>query len=217
MPIPGKGILITSMNIAAEHEDEFNLWYDREHLAERVAIDGFLEARRWVAANANPKYFATYSTAAFEDLSSPAYSQALANQTAWSNTNIARFEDMIRVVGRITHSRGQGRGGDLCVVRLRPGEKDRTSLRSKIFDLMDPAMILGLISMHLIESDPVLSKSLTEPDKPNPGAGDWFILVEGTDLQVLDRIATERFSNVGAQMVSKGTYKLMWDLAKSDL
>lgn len=217
MPIPGKGILITSMNIAAEHEDEFNLWYDREHLAERVAIDGFLEARRWVADNANPKYFATYSTAAFEDLSSPAYSQALANQTAWSNTNISRFEDMIRVVGRITHSRGQGRGGDLCVVRLRPDEKDRTSLRSKIFDLMDPAMVLGLISMHLIESDPVLSKSLTEPDKPNPGASDWFILVEGTDLQVLDRIASERFSNVGVQMVSKGTYKLMWDLAKSDL
>ncbi len=31
-------------------------WYDREHLEERVAIPGFLEARRYVAHRASPKY-----------------------------------------------------------------------------------------------------------------------------------------------------------------
>ena len=73
MPLAGKGMLITSMDVDAADEEDFNIWYDREHLAERVAIDGFLEARRWIAVEASPKYFCTYSTASFDDLSSPAY------------------------------------------------------------------------------------------------------------------------------------------------
>ncbi len=62
MPLAGKGMLLTSMDIDAADEAEFNRWYDREHLEERVAIDGFLEARRYVAHNASPKYLFLYST-----------------------------------------------------------------------------------------------------------------------------------------------------------
>jgi len=217
MPLAGKGMLITSMDVTAADEQEFNIWYDREHLAERVAIEGFLEARRWIAEQASPKYFCTYSTAAFEDLSSPAYQRALANQTDWSKKNISRFKNMIRAVGRITASRGKGRGGALCVVRLRPAAESAEALRTKIRELMDPGMLPGIISMHLIESDPQLSKSLTEPDKPNPGAGDWFLLIEGTELPAVRALADARFKDTGAAVVSSGTYSLMWDLGKIDL
>jgi len=216
MPLSGKGMLITSMNIDPKHEDEFNLWYDREHLAERVAIDGFIEARRWVAEDADPKYFATYSTAAFSDLSSPAYSQALANQTQWSRENLARFQNMIRVVGRITDSQGQGRGAVLGVVRLRP-ENVTNQAREALKAAMAPGDQLHIISMHLIESDPVLSKSLTEPDKPNPGAADWFVLVEGTSKAAVVELMETRFKTLGIPLISMGTYRLLWDLAKSDL
>ena len=96
MPIAGKGMLLTSMNVDAADEAEFNRWYDREHLEERVAIAGFLEARRYVAHDGNPKYLSLYSTETFEVLDSPAYRTALANQTAWSKANIARFKNMIR-------------------------------------------------------------------------------------------------------------------------
>lgn len=216
MPLSGKGMLITSMNIDPKHEDEFNLWYDREHLAERVAIDGFIEARRWVAEDADPKYFATYSTAAFSDLSSPAYSQALANQTQWSLENLARFQNMIRVVGRITDSQGQGRGAVLGVVRLRP-ENVTNQAREALKAAMAPGEQLHIISMHLIESDPVLSKSLTEPEKPNPGAADWFVLVEGTSKAAVVELMETRFKTLGIPLISMGTYRLLWDLAKSDL
>ena len=56
MPIAGQGMLLTSMDVDPLHEAEFNRWYDREHLEERVAIDGFVEARRYVAHDARPKY-----------------------------------------------------------------------------------------------------------------------------------------------------------------
>ena len=217
MPLAGKGMLITAMDVDAADEQEFNIWYDREHLAERVAIDGFLEARRWLAVDAKPKYFCTYSTNAFADLTGPAYQKALANQTDWSKKNIGRFRNMIRAVGRITASRGQGRGAALVVVRLRPQPGTQDQLRATMNELLDPGMLPGVISLHLIESDPNLSKSLTEPDKPNPGAADWFVLVEGTDLAALQALARERFAATGAAVVSTGSYRLMWDLAKSDL
>ena len=73
MPLAGKGMLLTSMNIEPSDEAEFNRWYDREHLEERVAIPGFLEARRYVAHEGNPKYLSLYSTETFEVLDSPAY------------------------------------------------------------------------------------------------------------------------------------------------
>ena len=181
MPIAGKGMLLTSMDIDAADEAEFNRWYDREHLEERVAIDGFLEARRYVAHDGNPKYLSLYSTETFEVLDSPAYRAALANQTDWSKANIARFKNMIRAVARITISRGTGRGAALGIVRLRPRPAARTSCAPRCDEQLDPAELDGIISMHLIESDPALSKPLTDDAAaPNPGAGDWFVLIDGT-------------------------------------
>lgn len=218
MPLRGKGMLITSMDVDPAEEADFNLWYDREHLAERVAIDGFIEARRWIAEEAPTKYFCTYSTETFEVLNSPAYQKALANQTEWSKHHISRFRNPGRVVGRITVSRGQGRGGVLGVVRLRPNSADDPSaLREKLRELLDPGMIPGIISMHLVEGDPELSKNLTNPDASDPGVGDWYVLIDGSGLSAVKGLTIERFQKPEAQVVSTATYRLLWDLAKTDL
>jgi hypothetical protein len=217
MPLAGKGMLLTSMDIGVSDEAEFNRWYDREHLEERVAIDGFLEARRYVAHDGKPKYLSLYSTATFEVLDSPAYRTALANQTAWSKANISRFKNMIRAVARITISRGTGRGAALGIIRLRPAAGSAEQLRAALRDQLDPAKLDGIISMHLIESDPLLSKPITDdPSAPNPGAGDWFVLIDATDVNAVPAAAA-RFAAFKAETVSSGVYNLMWDIAKSDL
>ena len=82
-------MLLTSMDIDAADEPDFNRWYDREHLEERVAIDGFLEARRYVAHTGSPKYLFLYSTKSIDVLDSPAYRARLNNPTAWSKTTMA--------------------------------------------------------------------------------------------------------------------------------
>jgi hypothetical protein len=219
MPIAGKGMLLTSMNIDAKDEAEFNRWYDREHLEERVAIAGFLEARRYVAQDGNPKYLSLYSTETFEVLDSAAYRTALANQTAWSKANIARFQNMIRAVARITVSRGVGRGAALGIVRLRPSVSE-DKLRTALAEQLDPAELDGILSLHLIESDPALSKPITDdPAASNPGASDWFVLIDATDIGAVPA-AMLRFSGNAALkplIISSGIYRLMWDLAKSDI
>ena len=219
MPMAGKGMLLTSMNIDAAHEAEFNRWYDREHLEERVAIAGFLEARRYVAHDGNPKYLSLYSTETFEVLDSPAYRTALSNQTAWSKANIARFQNMIRAVARITITRGTGRGAALGIVRLRPaGDEDK--LRAALREQLDPVDLDGIISMHLIESDPALSKPITDdPSAPNPGAGDWFVLIDATDVSTVPAAAARILDNAALKplVISSGVYRLMWDIANSDI
>ena len=219
MPIAGKGMLLTSMDIDAAHEAEFNRWYDREHLEERVAIDGFLEARRYVAHDGKPKYLSLYSTATFKVLDSPAYRKALANQTDWSKANIARFKNMIRAVARITVSRGVGRGAALGIIRLRPGGgKDK--LRATLDAVLDPADLDGVISMHLLESDPALSKPLTDDAAAsNPGAGDWFALIDATSVHAVPQAASRIVDNAAIKplVVTSGVYRLLFDLAKSDL
>ena len=219
MPMAGKGMLLTSMDIDAAHEAEFNRWYDREHLEERVAIDGFLEARRYVAHVGKPKYLSLYSTATFEVLDSPAYRTALANQTAWSKANIARFKNMIRAVARITISHGVGRAPALGIIRLRPGGgKDK--LRAALDPLLDPADLDGIISMHLIESDPALSKPLTkDAAASDPGAADWFVLIDATSVHAVPHASSRIIDNAAIKplLVTNGVYRLLFDLAKSDL
>jgi hypothetical protein len=221
MPLAGKAMLLTSMDIDPSDEADFNRWYDREHLEERVAIAGFLEARRYVAHQGRPKYLCLYSTATFDVLDSPAYRAALANPTDWSTRTMALFRNMIRAVARITISRGRGRGAVLGIVRLRPAAGDEGSLRAALREKLDPGTSERIISMHLIESDPTLSRPITDdPSASNPGAGDWFALIDGTDVNAVSAVLAALLGDSAAiksAVISSGVYNLMWDLAKSDI
>lgn len=222
MPLAGTGMLLTSMNIDAADEADFNRWYDREHLEERVAIDGFLEARRYVAHAANPKYLSLYSTATLDVLDSPAYRARLANPTEWSRRTMAHFKDMLRVVARITLSTGSGRGAALDLVRLRPTPENAGAWRDALQEKLAPWDRDGIISMHLLESEPELSGATPEiPAVRNEGARDWFVLIDGTHVGAVSAAIAERFTGPAAAPlplpISVGTYCLMWDLAKSDI
>jgi hypothetical protein len=221
MPLAGKGMLLTSMDIDPADEKDFNRWYDREHLEERVAIDGFLEARRYLAHTGSPKYLCLYSTKTIEVLDSPAYRARLGQPTDWSKKTMAKFKNMIRAVTRITVSRGNGRGAVLGIVRLRPETDGEEALRSALKAKLDPGDLDGIISMHLIESDAKLSGPTTEIPAAGTGAADWFVLIDGTTVSAITSVLAARFTGTAtpgrAQLISSGIYDLMWDLARSDI
>ena len=219
MPLAGKGMLLTSMNVDPAHEAEFNRWYDGEHLLERVAIPGFLEARRYVAHSGSPTYLCLYSTETFDVLDSPAYRKALTNPTDWSKATLPRFKNMIRAVARITISRGQGRGAALGIVRLRPaGDHDR--LRNLLRHQLNPQELDRIVSMHLLENDAGLSTPITDdPKVSDPGSGDWFVLIDATHVDAVPAVVA-RFTGdppLKPLLISNGVYVLMWDLAQSDI
>src|ERR1700756_287507 len=220
MPIAGKGMLLTSMDIDPAHEGEFNRWYDREHLEERVAIDGFVEARRYRAHTGSPKNLFLYSTKTIDVLDSPAYRARLSNPTEWSKVNMARFKNMIRAVARITVSRGVGRGAKLGIVRLRPEAGHEQALRTALTQKLDPGTLEDIISMHLLESDAKLSGPTGEIPAAGSGAADWFVLIDGTSVSAISDVMAARFVGTAAPapaaLVSSGIYELLWDVVKSD-
>src|SRR5690349_8585281 len=208
MPLAGKGMLLTSMDVEAAHEEDLNRWYDREHLEERVAIDGFLEARRYIAHAGSPKNLLLYSTRTIEVLDSPAYRARLANPTPGSKKNMANFKNMIRVVARITLSRGVGRGAKLGIVRLRPAAGKEDALRNELKTRLDVDGLDGIISMHLLESDAKLSGPTGEIPAAGGGAADWIVLVDGTNINAITTTLAARFTGTavpkGAELVSSG-------------
>ena len=218
MPLAGKGMLLTSMDIDPEHEEDFNRWYDREHLEERVAIEGFIEARRYVAEEGAPKYLCLYSTEQIEVLDSPAYKTRLANPTEWSKATMARFKNMIRAVARITVSHGKGRGAVVGIVRIRPASGGHDTLRSGLRTALDPQSLDGVISMHVIESDPALSGPTTEI-AAGSSAGDWFILIDAMDVAPAEAATRRVADNIAFKpmVISSGIYRLLWDIAKADI
>jgi hypothetical protein len=134
---------------------------------------------------------------------------------------MALFRNMIRAVARITISRGRGRGAALGIIRLRPAAGGEDRLRATLREDLDPVTSDRIISTHLIESDPALSRPITnDPSVSHPGAGDWFALIDGTDVNAVSEFLASRRGNSAAiksAMISSGIYNLMWDLAKSDI
>jgi hypothetical protein len=80
------GLLLTITEPPPSMEEEFNAWYDSEHLAERLAIPGFRAAQRWVAdvPPGGGKYLATYELDSLAVLSSAPYLLRFENPTPWS-------------------------------------------------------------------------------------------------------------------------------------
>ena len=61
-----KGLLFASFDTSPAQEDEFNDWYDLEHVPERLRVPGFLNGQRWIGED-NPKY-GSFLTAVFDAL-----------------------------------------------------------------------------------------------------------------------------------------------------
>ena len=96
----GKGQLIAAFDFSNVAEDEFNDWYDLEHIPERQRVPGFLACRRWIGAD-NPKHsVATYDLASLAVLKSPEY-LAIGGQnlSPWSKRLTARCERLLRFEG----------------------------------------------------------------------------------------------------------------------
>jgi hypothetical protein len=103
---------------------------------------------------------------------------------------------------------------------LRPSGDGEEKLRAALSEQFDPGELDGIISLHLIESDPALSKPITDdPSAPNPGAGDWFVLIDATDVGAVPAAMLRFSGNIALKplIISSGIYRLMWDLAKSDI
>lgn len=95
-----KGILLVTMEPPAAIEEEFNDWYDTEHIPERAAISGFESALRFVCIEGWPRYLALYDLAYPGVLDGEEYARVSgANFSAWTRRIQGKVRGQYRAVG----------------------------------------------------------------------------------------------------------------------
>ena len=95
-----KGVLIAAMDFSGVAEDEFNDWYDTEHIPERQRVPGFLVCQRWIGADNARQSVATYDLDNAAVLKSPAYlAIGGENLSPWSKRVTSRVERLMRFEG----------------------------------------------------------------------------------------------------------------------
>ena len=80
----GDGLLLVYSDVAPEHIEEYNRWYNEEHLPERLSIPGVLNAARYEATQGGPRYLAVYELSSPEAWHSEEWQKWLREPTPWS-------------------------------------------------------------------------------------------------------------------------------------
>jgi hypothetical protein len=75
-------ILIMRIDVEREMEEEFNRWYNEEHIPALLKVPGVLWARRAINTGKGPKYIALYEHENMDVQQSEAYRKAV--QTEWT-------------------------------------------------------------------------------------------------------------------------------------
>jgi hypothetical protein len=90
-------VLVNAMNVDPAHEEEFNAWYDEEHLPALLGVPGSLNAWRYRGRDGSThKYLAIY----FLENTGVAESDAwrTAARTPWSAKVTPHFRDRVRLL-----------------------------------------------------------------------------------------------------------------------
>ena len=105
-----KGFLLVLMQPPPALEEEFNAWYDTEHIPERAAVPGFASALRFVCIDGHPRYLAMYDLENFAVLESAAYKRvAFDKSSPWTKRVTSRVR-VQRTAGEQIYAGASGSG-----------------------------------------------------------------------------------------------------------
>ncbi len=177
MSAESRGMLLVWTDVADGAEDDFNAWYDQEHLPERVGVPGFINGRRYHGAAASPRYFAVYGTAGVRVLTGPAYLERLDNPTPWSQRVMPTFRNTVRSICQVAGVQGESRGKAMLTLRCNAAPGRRESLREALLERLELTPGVARICLGIVAE--------TAGQGPLPGTGE-------TDLRGPD--ATTEFA-----------------------
>lgn len=207
------GELLIWTDIAQDKEDDFNRWYDTEHMQERASIPGFQWSRRYHSATAHRPYLALYRTDTLHVFTSASYRQAFENQTTWSVRNFSAMHNTQRRVNAVTPLEGAGLGGALSLVCLGDVDQARQSL-SLIPSLCQS--ITGVIAVRLLTPDPVLSTPLPSEDV-SKRVLEPYLVIDTTSIEAADQAGIWMTQKLGGNLAKHDSFKLLWDVRSSEL
>lgn len=215
------GVLLVLHDVAPDaDEDEFNRWYQQQHLPERLAVPGFHTAKRYRAVDAQAAYMAVYECASIGVFTSKAYLERLANPTDWTRKIMPGFRNMLRSTCRETWSSGRGTGGGSIIVQCKPVRGREDDARCHVKDTLAAALMQSacLVRVALWEADAAFSGG-TSPEMVLRGgadkSADWVLFLESYDhastAAALDaHLRAGAAADAGLLLGSRGRYQLIY-------
>ena len=112
-----RGILMVWTDIPPEVDADFNEWYNREHVPDRInKVPGFTRARRFTAISGTPKYLALYETRSAEVFRSESYLAINKNPDPNSRRFIPLFRNTVKGICDVVLRAGEGEGSFLALL-----------------------------------------------------------------------------------------------------
>ena len=137
----GTGVLAVWNNRVKESAENYEKWYQTEHLPERLAVPGFARGRRYQAVVGDLEFFTWYEVASPAVLRSEPYKKCLANPTPWTQEMMSGiFVDASRTLCRREVLWGEVFGSAAVAIRFTEAV-DAATVRPVIEGLLDPTSL----------------------------------------------------------------------------
>lgn len=155
--VQGYGLLLASMEPPAGLEEEFQDWYDNEHVPERMRIEGVLSGERLVCVDGWPRYVALYDLLSLDILDGDGYCAVSGdNFSPWSKRILSKVRGQYRAAGVQVYPGNAvcGRFASMTLLRYRDIEPKREG------ELVEAALIAssaaagrqtGKVRVHRVE------------------------------------------------------------------
>ncbi len=198
------GFLGIWADIREDMASEWYRWHSEDHMAERVAIPGFLAGRRYdlvderLAARAPDSRriqhcYMMYEGAALTTFNSDPYLERLNNPTPWTRAMAPAFQNFARGACELASTSGDGYGGFLLLMRFDEGGRE-ADLSAASIDALDhfvetlpglqgvTAAHFGFCRPEITDVDTAEKKTRTATSEQQFGSA---LLIEGYDLAFL--------------------------------
>jgi len=195
MNLAGRGLLLVWTDVAPEAEADFNAWYDRDHLRERVeGVPGIGRGRRFVAEAGGPKYLTAYDLTNAAVMRTEPYLDLRRQRDPESRRLIPQFRNTLKLVGRVAAGFERAEGALCLMVRPAAGATEARSMPPEALEriVARASSIEGIVAARLGSSDAALvAQTRTFTTRATDRFLDWVLMIEATDEAVLQPLEAE--------------------------
>lgn len=188
-----RGLLVVWTNIPQDLDLDFNEWYNREHMPERIlGLDGFLRGRRFVAYEGGPRYLALYDTRGIDIFHTEPYLALKRDYDPLSRRFVPNFRDTLKCAAEITARAGVAEGGFVALTPIAraPGKEDTLRAWIKSTLLPEIAAKPSVVSAWYAErNDGAVAMAKQDHLRTTDRILDGMLIVEAQSNEALDAVA----------------------------
>ncbi len=211
MALLGTAAVAAWWTVEAAAREEFREWHSKEHLPERMGIEGFRRGSRWESEDDSGAHFVLYELADYGVLTSDGYRASLNDPTPWSRKMMPLHRGIVRSQCRIVASHGAGLATFVATLTLSPREGEAARLRATLGAMLaDIPRRAGITAAHLLITDTPQAPQTTEQKiRGGDKVADWIVLVSGHQREALrgllaGELARERLAGAGGEDLTQG-------------